>query len=113
MVQLVAPNTPETRVLELASLDPPFLYAVTVLGVTGCRTDLAAYTLPFLQRIKSLVQVPVLAGFGVSTPEQAQTMAAACDGVIIGSALLRALDQEDPARAARDFLNPIRQALDA
>jgi tryptophan synthase alpha subunit len=112
-VQLVAPNTPDERVLHLAGLQPPFLYAVSVLGITGARTTLADYTLPFLQRMKKLSTVPVLAGFGVSTPEQARTMAAACDGIIIGSALLRAIDGPgDLPAKVKQFMEPFRHALD-
>ena len=114
LVQLVAPNTPDERLRELAGLEPPFLYGVSVFGVTGTRTQLADYTLPFLARVKAATRVPLLAGFGVSTPEQAREAAEACDGVIIGSTLLRALEgAPDPARAAARFLEPFRQACDA
>jgi tryptophan synthase alpha chain len=114
-VQLVAPNTPELRVKQLLDQDPPFLYCVTVFGVTGARTTTAEYTLPFLRRMKNLSQTPVLAGFGVSTPPQAVELASVCDGVIIGSALIRALSAAEPKdqpQAAKDFLEPFRQALD-
>jgi tryptophan synthase alpha subunit len=113
LVQLVAPNTPEDRILELASLDPPFLYGVSVFGVTGARTGVADYTLPFLLRVKAATTLPLLAGFGVSTPEQALDVAAACDGVIVGSALLKTLDAApDRVQAARDFVRSFRIALD-
>jgi len=113
LVQLVAPNTPEDRILELARLEPPFLYGVSVFGVTGARIGLADYTLPFLRRVKAATDLPVLAGFGVSTPEQAREVAAACDGVIVGSALLRTLDAAaDRVQAARDFVRSFRMALD-
>lgn len=113
-VQLVAPNTPEARVHALLSQDPPFLYCITVFGVTGARASHAQYTIPFLKRMKAQSHAPVLAGFGVSTPEQAVELAAACDGVIIGSALIRALNAAEPADlagAAKRFLAPFRQAL--
>jgi tryptophan synthase alpha subunit len=114
LVQLVAPNTPADRLQELIRQDPPFLYGVSVFGVTGARSALADYTLPFLARTKAATDIPLLAGFGVSTTEQAQEVAEACDGVIIGSALLRALEgEDDPATAARRFLAPFREALGA
>lgn len=116
LVQLVAPNTPEARIEELARRNPPFFYGVSVFGVTGTRTTLADYTLPFLRRVKALTDTPLLAGFGVSTPEQAQEMAASCDGVIVGSALLRTLDAcagaEERLDAARSFVESFRMALD-
>lgn len=110
-VQLVAPNTPEERVKTLLAQKPPFLYCVTVFGVTGARTKTADYTLPFLRRMKALSESPVLAGFGVSTPDQAVEMASACDGVIIGSALIRALDHKDLVGTTKRFLEPFRLAL--
>jgi tryptophan synthase alpha chain len=116
MVQLVAPNTPDKRLDTLARRDPPFFYGVSVFGVTGARSTLADYTLPFLHHVKERTDIPLLAGFGVSTPEQAREMAAACDGVIVGSALLRALqDCTDPSElpgVARRFLELFRKALD-
>lgn len=116
LVQLVAPNTPDERVEELARRNPPFLYGVSVFGVTGTRTTLADYTLPFLHRIKGITEIPLLAGFGVTTPDQAQAMAAACDGVIVGSALLRALEAcakpSERAAVARRFVESFRMALD-
>jgi len=117
LVQLVAPNTPEARIEEIANRNPPFLYGVSVFGVTGARTALAEYTLPFLRRVKGLTEIPLLAGFGVSSPEQAMEMAEACDGVIVGSALLRALEACANATArmllARRFVESFRMALDA
>lgn len=116
LVQLVAPNTPDARIQDLAKRNPPFLYGVSVFGVTGARTTLADYTLPFLHRVKECTDIPLLAGFGVSTPEQAREMAGSCDGVIVGSALLRALEAcADPAmlvEVARGFVTSFRTALD-
>jgi tryptophan synthase alpha chain len=117
MVQLVAPNTPDDRLETIARKNPPFLYGVSVFGVTGARSAVADYTLPFLRHVKERTEIPLLAGFGVSTPEQAREMAAACDGAIVGSALLRALEGcADPAElpaVAKRFLEPFRKALDA
>jgi tryptophan synthase alpha subunit len=116
LVQLVAPNTPLGRIEELARRQPPFLYGVSVFGVTGTRTTLAEYTLPFLRRVKEATEIPLLAGFGVSTPEQAREMSAACDGVIVGSALLQALetctDSLERVNVARGFVESFRMALD-
>jgi tryptophan synthase alpha chain len=117
LVQFVAPNTGPERLRAALAQDPPFLYGVAIFGVTGARQDLAEYTLPFLHRVKALTDTPLLAGFGVSTPDQARTLCQAADGVIVGSALLRALGEvEDPAQvpaAAGRFLRGFREALDA
>ena len=80
------------------------------------RDTLADYTLPFLRRVRKQADVPCLAGFGVSTPEQAQEMAEACDGVIVGSALLRVLEAcaepREMEERARRFAASFRKALD-
>ncbi len=114
-VQFVAPNSLEDRLEVALALDPPFLYGVALFGVTGARQDVADYTAPFLRRMKGRTETPLLAGFGVSTPEQARTLADACDGVIVGSALVRALETAAPgheAEAAGAFLKAFREALD-
>ena len=117
LVQLVAPNTPAARIQNLAKRKPPFFYGVSVFGVTGTRAALAEYTLPFLRRVKESTDIPLLAGFGVSTPEQARELAASCDGVIVGSALLRALEvcvgTTELTAAARGFVESFRMALDS
>lgn len=113
-VQFVAPNSLEDRMDSAMAQDPPFLYGVALYGVTGARQDVAEYTAPFLRKVKTQTETPLLAGFGVSTPEQAAILADACDGVIVGSALVRALDLVVPAEAAAAagrFLRPFREAL--
>ena len=116
LIRLVAPNTPAARIEAISRRNPPILYGVSVFGVTGARTALAEYTLPFLRRVKGLTEIPLLAGFGVSSPAQACSMAEACDGVIVGSALLRALetcaDPAERAKVAREFVAAFRMALD-
>ncbi|HWQ07889.1 MAG TPA: tryptophan synthase subunit alpha, partial [Holophaga sp.] len=80
-------------------------------------TALADCTLPFLRRARALAGVPLLAGFGVSTPAQAQAVVESCDGVIVGSALLRALaacaSPGERTAAAGRFVASFREALDA
>lgn len=107
-------TTPAERLEALQGSGAPFLYAVSVLGVTGARAEVEDRTLAFLAQARRLTKLPVLAGFGVSSPAQAAAMAAVCDGVIVGSALAQALDGiADPVAAAKTFLEPFRAALDA
>ena len=92
LVPLVAPTTPLERVAEIAKgVEDSFLYAITVKGVTGARTELPPELEQRLGEIKSVSGMPVLAGFGVSTPRQAEMIGHAADGFIVGSAIVRIL----------------------
>jgi tryptophan synthase alpha chain len=91
LVYLVTPTTPQPRVAEIAARTGGFLYAVSLVGVTGARDALASDVRPFLGRIKSVSPVPVAIGFGISRPEHAQVLADAADGVIVASALVDSL----------------------
>lgn len=91
-----------------------FVYGVSVTGVTGVRTALDPSTLAFAARLKAAVPLPVAIGFGIGTPEQAAAVARVADGVIVGSALVRALEAEpdDPPGVVRRLVGAFRRALD-
>lgn len=98
LIQLVTPTTSSQRLKRIAAAASGFLYAVTTTGVTGGMSGLAPGTLQYLDRVKSASPVPVLAGFGVRTADQAALLGEHVDGVIVGSALIESLDRaEDPA----------------
>lgn len=92
-------STPE-RIEEIAKRSEGFLYAVSVTGTTGARTTHDERVYDYLRTLKAKSNVPVLAGFGVSNPEQAKTLGGACDGVIVGSKIVDLLgdDQFDTIR---------------
>ena len=113
---LAAPTTPPIRLALLDRASTGFLYCVSVTGVTGERNALAEDAEQFLRQARSLVKNnPILVGFGISTPEDAKRIAALSDGVIIGSALIRTI-QNAPAHCAVEeasrFVRTIRKALD-
>lgn len=89
LVPLISPTTGEDRIRASAEgMADSFLYAVTVKGVTGQRAHLPPELAARLEEIKSLTSVPVVAGFGIRTPEEGAKVAAHCDGFVIGSALV-------------------------
>ena len=89
LVPLIAPTTGSDRVrASAAGVEDSFLYAVTVKGTTGQRAALPPELAARLAEIKRLVDVPVVAGFGIRTPEEGVQIAAHCDGFVIGSALV-------------------------
>ena len=91
---LAAPTSPDERIRGVAEASRGFVYAVSRTGVTGERQSLSDEATPLLHRIRSLTSVPVVLGFGLSTPEQVSAAAEAADGVVVGSALVRFLEKE-------------------
>ena len=88
-VFMVTPNTDPERMKVIASKTTGFIYAVSVLGVTGSRDELSDTVEGLVGKLKSLTSVPVCVGFGISKPEHvAATAAAGADGVIIGSKIV-------------------------
>lgn len=92
---LVAPTTPESRLMRIAARTTGFLYYVSVTGVTGSDVRISGEMLAHLQRAREVSPAPVAVGFGISTPEQAAALADTADGVIVGSALIREIMSRD------------------
>ena len=89
-VPLIAPNTPMERVKESAArLENTFLYVITVKGITGARKELPSDLAARLDEIRAAVDLPIAAGFGISTKEQADEVCRHADGYIVGSALVK------------------------
>ncbi len=91
LIRLAAPTSPRSRIEEIAKRTEGFLYAVTVKGTTGARTEYDEGLAGYLQELQSHTSAPVLAGFGVSTPEQVKELGQYCDGVIVGSKIVELL----------------------
>ncbi|HYI74180.1 MAG TPA: tryptophan synthase subunit alpha [Gaiellaceae bacterium] len=108
-VQLVAPTSTDERIALAAQRTDGWLYLVTVAGTTGARTELSPALSPLVERTRALTDVPLYAGFGISTPEQAAAAAELADGVVVGSAALLAAE-EGPAALER-FVGQLRAAL--
>jgi tryptophan synthase alpha chain len=92
-----------------------FLYFVALTGVTGARQDVAATLEEEVRRVRSISDVPVCVGFGVSTPEQARRVAGFADGVVVGSAFIDRIERADSPDAAVDaaasFASELKAAL--
>lgn len=100
LVRLVTPTTPADRAAEIARRSTGFLYCVSVAGVTGARSELPAGLVERVAWLRTQASVPVLVGFGVSTPEQVKALSAVADGAIVGSALVRRIDELAPSGPA-------------
>lgn len=92
-IRLVALTSSEDRIKEIARRSEGFLYAVSVMGTTGSRKNHEEQVEDYLKKLKEYSSVPVLAGFGVSSVEQARKLSAHCDGVIVGSRIVDLLHE--------------------
>ncbi len=114
LVPLVAPTTPPARFARIGASARGFLYAVSVVGTTGERSELPRHFAEVVSRAKASTELPVALGFGISTAEHARGAAnAGADGVIVGTRLVRAAgESEDPAGAVAEALLGIARGLD-
>jgi len=108
-VQLVAPTSTDERIALAAERTDGWLYLVTVAGTTGARAELSPALAPLVERTRKLADLPLYAGFGISTPEQAAAAGELADGVVVGSAALVAA--EEGAGALERFVAQLRAAL--
>jgi tryptophan synthase alpha chain len=110
-IQLVAPTSTDERLELAADHTDGWLYLVTLTGTTGARDDLSPHLAGLISRARALTDVPLYAGFGISTPQHAQAAAALADGVVVGS---RAIEvAEDGPAALRAYVRSLRTAIDA
>lgn len=115
LIFLAAPTTPEDRIRRIARMTRGFLYAVSLTGVTGARAALPPELPAFIKKVKALSRRPVAVGFGLSTPAQARAAARHADGVIIGSALIKEIENSMGRHftGAVRYVRLLRKALDS
>ena len=111
-VQLVAPTSTDERLRLAADHTDGWLYLVTVTGTTGARDGLSNALAGLAERTRAAAKdIPLYAGFGISTPDDARAAAELTDGVVVGSRALEAA--EDGPRALHDYVRSLRHALDS
>jgi len=112
LVHLLPPNSTPERIRFVADHSRGFVYLVAVLGITGARQEIPLELENFIQRVRAETDKPLAVGFGISTPDQAATVAQVADGVIVGSALIKVVRQaENPSGAAEQFVLGLKNAL--
>jgi tryptophan synthase alpha chain len=99
-IRLVAPTTPEERIGRISRTGSGFVYLISRLGVTGERSDLPPDLAETAARVRSASPLPICIGFGISRPEQARAVAKMADGVVVGSAIVRAAGESVEAALA-------------
>ena len=108
-IQLVAPTSTDERIALAAAETDGWLYLVTVAGTTGARRELSPALAGLVERARRATDLPLYAGFGISTPEQARAAAELADGVVVGSRAVEAAD--DGPEALRSYVASLRRAL--
>jgi tryptophan synthase alpha chain len=111
-VQLVAPTTPIERLRLAAQHSDGWIYLVSLTGTTGARSSLSAQLPGLVDRARSVTELPLLAGFGISTPAHAAEAAALADGIIVGSKAVEVAHDSGPA-GLHAFVTSLRGALDS
>ena len=116
-IQLLAPTSSPERIKQIAASAEGFIYYVSRLGVTGTQTSVATGIAEQVAVIKAASNVPVCVGFGVSNPDQAAEIASKADGVVVGSAIVRLIEQNGSSPDLPDrllaFVKPLVDAVKA
>jgi len=115
MIQFVAPTSTPTRVKTIARLSRGFIYVVSLTGVTGARRELPKDLDAQIRTLRLVTTKPVCVGFGVSTPEQVAAVGQIADGVAVGSAIVRTIEEHTGTAAlvdrVGDFIAALKQPL--
>lgn len=93
LIRLVAPTTGKERAVKTLKNAAGFVYCISVAGVTGTKSPEMKKVAEKVKEIKSITGVPVVVGFGIKTPEQAREAAAIADGIVVGSAIVRVIEE--------------------
>ncbi|HWP85927.1 MAG TPA: tryptophan synthase subunit alpha [Terriglobia bacterium] len=109
-VFLAAPTSTDERLQRAAALSTGFVYAVSRAGTTGAKDALSQAAAPLLTRLRAITRLPIAAGFGISRPEHLRQLAPLADGVVVGSALVKVIEDNpaDPAPQAAEFIRWLR-----
>ncbi len=112
IISLIAP-TSEERINKLASCAKGFVYCVSSKGVTGVRSEIKTDLKSIVSSVRSATKVPVAVGFGISTPEQASEISKYADGIIVGSAIVKIIEQygDDAATPLYDYVSELKKSI--
>lgn len=117
LIPFAAPTATPERLALAAAGDRGFIYAITVPGITGARSEASTHLRGLVERLRHYTDLPVAAGFGISTPEQARRAGEVADAVVVGSALVAEIQRaqeagQDCVEAAGSFIRCFRAVLD-
>ena len=112
IISLIAPTSHE-RITAIAKEAEGYIYCVSSLGVTGMRKEISTDIQGMVDKVRQATKVPCAVGFGISTPEQAQKMAAVSDGVIVGSRIVKIVEEygEKAVPYVKEYVGNMKKAL--
>ena len=108
-VFLAAPTSTDARLRRICAVSRGFVYAVSRTGVTGPRESLSQQLLPLLRRIRAATSLPVAAGFGISRPEHVEALRGHADAAVVGSALVRVIEEHRSAERLAELARALKQ----
>ena len=112
-VFLAAPTSTPERLKLVAKFSSGFIYLVSRTGVTGERAELSEALRPLIEATRAVSKLPLAAGFGISTPDQAGAVAKIADGVAVGSAIVRLIEQNAGEAGLEKYMRSLRNGMDA
>jgi tryptophan synthase alpha chain len=114
-ISLIAPTTGKERLTKIAAKAKGFLYYISITGITGTAAPKIDNIKTEVEKIRKMTKLPLAVGFGISKPQQARKIARFADGVVIGSAVVRLIDENkdnpDLVKIVSDYTNEIKNAL--
>lgn len=112
LISLIAPTSGE-RIAKIAAKAEGFVYCVSSMGVTGMRSVFSAGIREMIEQVKAVRDIPCAVGFGISTPEQAKEISSFADGIIVGSAVIKLVEQYgmDSVKPVSDYVRCMKQAI--
>jgi tryptophan synthase alpha chain len=112
-VFLAAPTSTPERLKLVAKYSSGFIYLVSRTGVTGERAELSATVQPLIDATRAVSNLPLAVGFGINTPAQAAAIAKIADGIVVGSAIVRLIEQNAGEAGLEQYAKSLRQGMDA
>ena len=110
-IYVVAPSTKDDRLAQVTSKTGGFVYAASLMGVTGTRNSVSTGAADLVARVRKVTDLPISVGLGVSTREQAKSLAAYADGVIVGSAFIKLLLEAKSEQEGVDAISHLASEL--
>lgn len=112
IISLIAPTSAQ-RIAMIAQEAQGFVYLVSSLGVTGVRQEITSDLPTIIQTIKQITNIPIAVGFGIATPQQAEKISAYADGVIVGSAIVKIIEdyKGNATLQLREYVNSMKAAI--